>query len=95
MAITTDPNGRKVVTFGRGDICIQDTRDADSDVYNGLCFFEMQEPRKIDAETDEFRGMTIDDVNAQVHFIFEKKESVMALIHSLETIYAHMIEQDE
>lgn len=90
MPIITDENGLKTVVFGTGDICMNDTGAEDGDHYNGLCFFEMKEPRVIDTVSDEFRGMKLADVKAEVHFVFNKKASVRALMNSLESLYNNM-----
>lgn len=87
MAIETNENGRKIVRFGTGDICIGVTGEV---TYDSLAFFQVDEPGKIGESTEKYNGKTIYDVNAEVIFVFSKRASIKSVIDSLNDLYEKM-----
>lgn len=86
MPITTFEDGIEV-RFGTGDIMINDTRPNGQEAYTGLALFQ-DDVREIGVTTEMHMGKSLNDIGGQkVHLIFDKKESIKALMDSLSEIY--------
>jgi hypothetical protein len=71
------------MTFGAGDIMFTRARQEDMSEDNML-LFSNQSPHEIGSESDEYTGKTSDDIpDVKVVIVFNKPESITALIHSL------------
>lgn len=95
MPIMTHKSGMKEIRFGTGDIMINNTEMNDNPHSVGLCFKQTDEPREIGTTTGEFAGKTIVEFGAEVHFVFEKKESIKAVIDSLKEVYDRIPDRKE
>lgn len=82
--------GIALAEFGTGDIMFHHI--ASEDIKFGLAFIQT-EPRAIGATTQEFIGMTTDQLpHIGVIFNFTKPESVTAVIHSLIELQKRMFD---
>jgi hypothetical protein len=85
--ITQDYSAHKDVVFmefGTGDIMFTKGRPEGSECDDRLLFSNQNPPRQIGDETSEHVGKSSDDLdNVKVVMIFNKPESITALIHSL------------
>jgi len=84
------------VVFGSGDIMFHGLKFPERPTAYCLGFSQMP-ARPIGAETNEFAGLTTDELPAptQLVFSFERPESVTALIHSLVELQKRMFDKDQ
>jgi len=82
--------------FGNGDIMFHGMLFPERPEFYCLAFSET-EPRKIGAETEEFKGMTSDEIPYETKLMlsFNKPESVTALIHSLIELQKRMFDKEQ
>ena len=81
-----------LIEFGTGDIMFNGL--VSEGIRYGLGFQE-HEPRTIGSETDEYNGMTTDELPNETRLImsFTKPESISAVIHSLIELQKKMFDE--
>jgi len=75
--------------FGSGDISFSKAREIDEN-HESILFFQNQNPpREIGSTSSEKAGLTTDELEERIQFAlkFRRKESILAVIHSLQEIY--------
>jgi hypothetical protein len=84
------------VVFGTGDIMFHGMFFHERPEFYCLAFSQT-EPRNIGAETEEFKGMTSDELPYETKLVlsFNKPESVTALIHSLIELQKRMFDKEQ